>query len=129
MIHDREAHDDVLAILDAEGAPERVIFSCFSGDAAMARRCADSGYVMSFAGNVTFGGAGDCGGGGGARQSDPGGDRRAVPELGAEPGEEERACPGRAHAGAVAELRQMDVAELCAAGRGHGRAVYGPWSD
>lgn len=54
MIHDREAHDDVLSVLENEGAPERVIFHCFSGDADFARRCADRGYVMSFAGNVTF---------------------------------------------------------------------------
>jgi TatD DNase family protein len=54
MIHDREAHDDVLRVLASEGAPERVIFHCFSGDADFARRCADRGYVMSFAGNVTF---------------------------------------------------------------------------
>ncbi|HWC35789.1 MAG TPA: TatD family hydrolase [Mycobacteriales bacterium] len=54
MIHDREAHDDVLRVLADEGAPERVIFHCFSGDADFARRCADRGYVMSFAGNVTF---------------------------------------------------------------------------
>lgn len=58
MIHDREAHEDVFALLEAEGAPERVIFHCFSGDAAMARRCAEAGYVMSFAGNVTFASAG-----------------------------------------------------------------------
>ncbi|MGF7237135.1 MAG: TatD family hydrolase, partial [Frankia sp.] len=54
VIHDREAHDDVLAILAAEGAPERVVFHAFSGGADLARRCADAGYVMSFAGNVTF---------------------------------------------------------------------------
>ena len=54
VIHDREAHDDVLRILDEEGAPEKTIFHCFSGDAAMARVCADHGYTMSFAGNVTF---------------------------------------------------------------------------
>lgn len=54
MIHDREAHDDVLRVLDSEGSPEQVIFHCFSGDADFARRCADRGYVMSFAGNVTF---------------------------------------------------------------------------
>jgi TatD DNase family protein len=54
MIHDREAHDDVLRVLESEGAPQRVIFHCFSGDAGFARRCADRGYVMSFAGNVTF---------------------------------------------------------------------------
>ena len=54
MIHDRDAHDDVLRVLDSEGAPDRVVFHCFSGDAAFARRCAERGYVMSFAGNVTF---------------------------------------------------------------------------
>ncbi|MGA5423539.1 TatD family hydrolase [Streptomyces lavendulocolor] len=54
VIHDREAHDDVLRILAEEGAPERTVFHCYSGDAAMARICADAGYYMSFAGNVTF---------------------------------------------------------------------------
>jgi len=54
VIHDRDAHEDVLRILDEEGAPERTVFHCFSGDAAMARVCADKGYFMSFAGNVTF---------------------------------------------------------------------------
>lgn len=54
VIHDRDAHEDVLEILDRDGPPERVIFHCFSGDAAMAKRCAAAGYVMSFAGNVTF---------------------------------------------------------------------------
>ncbi|MBA2310284.1 MAG: TatD family hydrolase [Pseudonocardiales bacterium] len=54
MIHDREAHEDVLSILESEGAPDDVVLHCFSGDAAMARRCADAGYLMSFAGVVTF---------------------------------------------------------------------------
>ena len=54
MIHDRDAHDAVMRVLDAEGAPDRVVFHCFSGDAAFARRCAERGYVMSFAGNITF---------------------------------------------------------------------------
>jgi TatD DNase family protein len=54
MIHDRDAHEDTLRILTEEGPPERVVFHAFSGDAAMAKTCADSGYFMSFAGNVTF---------------------------------------------------------------------------
>ena len=54
MIHDRDAHDDVLRVLDEEGAPGTVVFHCFSGDAAMARTCVDAGYVLSFAGPVTF---------------------------------------------------------------------------
>ncbi|MDJ0460495.1 TatD family hydrolase [Streptomyces sp. H27-C3] len=54
VIHDRDAHADVLRVLDEEGAPERTVFHCYSGDAAMAEICARKGYFMSFAGNVTF---------------------------------------------------------------------------
>ncbi|GAA2559971.1 TatD family hydrolase [Streptomyces koyangensis] len=54
VIHDREAHADVLRILREEGAPDRTVFHCFSGDADMAKTCADHGYYMSFAGNITF---------------------------------------------------------------------------
>ena len=54
VIHDREAHEDVLRILAEQGPPDRVVFHCFSGDERMARQCADAGYVMSFAGNLTF---------------------------------------------------------------------------
>ena len=54
MIHDRDAHEDVLRILAEQGPPDRVVFHCFSGDERMARQCAEAGYVMSFAGNLTF---------------------------------------------------------------------------
>ncbi len=54
VIHDRDAHDDVVRVLREEGAPDRVVFHCFSGDAALARVCADAGWFMSFAGPVTF---------------------------------------------------------------------------
>jgi len=54
VIHDRDAHDDVLAVLDDEGAPERTVMHCFSGDAAFARECLDRGAYLSFAGTVTF---------------------------------------------------------------------------
>ncbi|MBL1082075.1 TatD family hydrolase [Streptomyces actinomycinicus] len=54
VIHDRDAHADVLRILAEEGAPERTVFHCYSGDADMAGICAREGYFMSFAGNVTF---------------------------------------------------------------------------
>ena len=59
VIHDRDSHDDVIAVLLDEGAPDRVVFHCFSGDAAMARVCADHGWFMSFAGVITFGTAED----------------------------------------------------------------------
>jgi TatD DNase family protein len=54
QIHDRNAHEDVLRILREEGAPAVTVFHCFSGDVAMARECAEHGYYMSFAGNITF---------------------------------------------------------------------------
>ena len=54
VIHDRDAHDEVLRVLLDEGAPDRVVFHCFSGDVAMARTCAEHGFYLSFAGPVTF---------------------------------------------------------------------------
>lgn len=59
VIHDREAHADILGVLAEEGPPESVILHCFSGDAELAKSCADAGYAMSFAGNVTFKNAGE----------------------------------------------------------------------
>lgn len=54
-IHDRDAHDDVVRILDEEGWPARVIFHCFSGDAGFARRCLSQDATwLSFAGNITY---------------------------------------------------------------------------
>jgi TatD DNase family protein len=58
VIHDRDAHDDVLRVLADEGAPEHTVLHCFSGDAGFARACIERGYVLSFAGTLTFGNAG-----------------------------------------------------------------------
>jgi TatD DNase family protein len=58
IIHDREAHADVLRVLDEEGAPEVVVLHCFSGDADFAAECVRRGYLLSFAGTVTFASAG-----------------------------------------------------------------------
>jgi TatD DNase family protein len=54
VIHDRDAHDEILRVLDEEGAPERWVMHCFSGDADFARRCLDRGAYLSYAGTVTF---------------------------------------------------------------------------
>src|SRR4029453_10995132 len=54
VIHDRDAHEDVLRVVDDEGAPDRWVMHCFSGDADFARRCLDRGAHLSFAGTVTF---------------------------------------------------------------------------
>ena len=54
VIHDRDSHDDVLSVLLEVGAPEKTVFHCFSGDAEMAKICIERGYILSFAGTVTF---------------------------------------------------------------------------
>lgn len=54
VIHDRDAHEDVLRVLEEVGAPEKTIFHCYSGDLEMAKHCVARGYVLSFAGTVTF---------------------------------------------------------------------------
>ena len=54
VIHDRDAHRAVLDLLIEEGAPEKTIFHCYSGDAEMARECIENGYILSFAGTLTF---------------------------------------------------------------------------
>lgn len=54
VIHDRDSHEDVLSVLLEVGAPEKVVFHCFSGDVEMAKICIDRGYVLSFAGTLTF---------------------------------------------------------------------------
>jgi TatD DNase family protein len=54
VIHDRDSHDDVLSVLLEVGAPEKTIFHCFSGDLAMAKICVERGYILSFAGTLTF---------------------------------------------------------------------------
>lgn len=54
VIHDRDAHAEVLRVLDEEGPPATVVMHCFSGDAEFARACVRRGFVLSFAGTVTF---------------------------------------------------------------------------
>jgi TatD DNase family protein len=54
VIHDRDAHDDILAVLDSQGRPPRIVMHCFSGDDQFARACLDRGAYLSFAGTITF---------------------------------------------------------------------------
>jgi hypothetical protein len=67
VIHCRDAWDDCLEILEDQGAPDRVVMHCFSGDLEVTRRCAEAGWYLSFAGNVTFRNAEDAA----ARQRPP----------------------------------------------------------
>jgi TatD DNase family protein len=129
MIHDREAHEDVLRLLDEEGAPEQVVFHCFSGDEVMAKRCADAGYVMSFAGNVTFANAQPLRDAAAAAPADLILVETDAPFLTPVPHRGKPNSPAMvAHTlRCIAEVKQLDVAELCAAIAATGERVFGPW--
>ena len=131
MIHDRDAHDDVLDILAQQGAPEHVIFHCFSGDAEIAKRCADAGYVMSFAGNVTFPNAGDLREAAAAAPAELILVETDAPYLTPVPNRGRMNAPAQvAHTlRAIAEVKRLDVAELCAVIMATGERVFGPWGD
>jgi TatD DNase family protein len=130
VIHDRDAHEDVLRILAADGPPEHVIFHCFSGDAAMAKRCAEAGYVMSFAGNVTFSSAQPLRDAAAAAPADLILAETDAPFLTPVPNRGRPNSPAMvAHTlRAIAEVKQMDVAKLCAAVTATGERVFGPWA-
>lgn len=129
VIHDREAHADVLKILEEEGPPDRVVFHCFSGDAEMARICAASGYFISFAGNVTFKNAAELRDA--ARVTPPESllVETDAPFMAPVP---HRGKPNAPYlvphtVRALAGIKDIDVDELCAAIAANGERVFGPW--
>ena len=129
IIHDRDAHADVLRVLDEEGAPDVVVLHCFSGDADFAAECVRRGHLLSFAGTVTFASA------------------TALREAAAvTPPEQllvETDAPyltpvpyrGRPNASylipltmrALAETTGTDLDALCAAVSANGERAFGPW--
>ena len=127
MIHDRDAHDDVVRVLLDEGAPDRVVFHCFSGGADLARTCAEHGWTASFAGTLTF--------------KNAAGLREAAALLPEELLLVETDAPfltpapyrGRPNAPylvphtvrALAQVRDRDLEALCAALDANGRRVFG----
>jgi TatD DNase family protein len=129
MIHDREAHEDVLRILDEEGPPERVVFHCFSGDAAMAKRCAEAGYLMSFAGNITFSSARQLRDAAAAAPLELILVETDAPFLTPVPNRGKPNSPAMvAHTlRAIAEIKGVAVAEMCAAVTAAGERAFGPW--
>ena len=130
QIHDRDAHDGVLQVLAEEGAPERTVFHCFSGDAAMARFCAEQGWYLSFAGTLTF--------------KNAAGLREAARSVPLEQVLVETDAPylapaphrGRANAGylvpltvrCLAEVVGRDLAEVCEQLDATSERLYGPWN-
>ena len=129
MIHDREAHDDVLRILAEEGPPDKVVFHCFSGDEQMAKRCAEAGYVMSFAGNLTFASAQNLRDAAAAAPADLLLVETDAPFLTPVPHRGKPNSPALVShtARRLAEVKDMDLAELCAMVTATGERVFGPW--
>ncbi len=131
MIHDRDAHEDVLAILLEQSPPPSVVFHCFSGDAELAKRCAEAGYVMSFAGNLTFPSAANLREAAAVAPAELILVETDAPFLTPVPNRGRENAPAQvAHTlRAVAEVKGMDVAELCATVMATGERVFGPWRD
>jgi TatD DNase family protein len=129
VIHDRDAHAEVLRVLDAEGAPETVVLHCFSGDAEFARDCVTRGYVLSFAGTVTFANAAALREAATVTPVDQLLVETDAPYLTPTP------YRGRPNASylipltvrAVADVKRLDPEMLCAAISTTGDRVFGPW--
>lgn len=127
VIHDRDAHDDVLRILAEEGPPEAVVFHCYSGDAHMAEVCSEAGYYMSFAGNVTFQNAHDLRAAATVAPSELLLVETDAPFLTPVP---HRGKPNASYlvpltVRAIAELKGQDVDRLCATITANGERVFG----
>jgi TatD DNase family protein len=129
MIHDREAHADVLRILEEEGPPPRVVFHCFSGDVPMAKRCAEAGYVMSFAGNLTFANAQPLRDAAAAAPPDLLLAETDAPFLTPVPKRGRPNSPAMAAytVRCLAEVKGMDLAELCDTITATADRAFGPW--
>ncbi|HEX6969779.1 MAG TPA: TatD family hydrolase [Micromonosporaceae bacterium] len=129
VIHDRDAHADVLRVLDEEGAPDTVVLHCFSGDADFAAECVRRGYLLSFAGTVTFRSAGALREAAQATPVDQLLVETDAPYLTPMP------YRGRPNASYLvpltvrflAETTGTDLDELCAAISATGERVFGPW--
>jgi len=119
----------VLEVLERDGAPERTVFHCFSGDAELARRCVDQGWYLSFSGSVTFSSARDLR----AALHEVPLDRLLLesdaPYLAPHPHRGRPNAPYlvAATARAVAAELGVGLAQLCAAVSATSEDLYGPW--
>jgi TatD DNase family protein len=129
VIHDRDAHADILRVLDDEGAPDEVVMHCFSGDEAFAIECVRRGYILSFAGTVTFASAHNLRDA--ARVTPPG---QMLVETDA-PYLTPMPFRGRPNGSylipltvrGLAHTTGTDLDDLCAAISATGERVFGPW--
>ncbi|HEY0696914.1 MAG TPA: TatD family hydrolase [Micromonospora sp.] len=130
VIHDRDAHADVLRVLDAEGAPDTVVLHCFSGDEEFAVECVRRGYLLSFAGTVTFASAHALRAAAAVTPLDQILVETDAPYLTPAP------YRGRPNASylipltvrTLAETTGADLDELCATISATGERVFGPWA-
>src|SRR5262245_18813485 len=129
VIHDRDAHADILRVLDEEGAPDGVVMHCFSGDAEFARACVERGFLLSFAGTVTFANAQNLRD---AAEVTPAGHilvETDAPFLTPMP---YRSRPNASYlipltVRFLAGTTGIELAELCAAISANGERAFGPW--
>jgi TatD DNase family protein len=129
VIHDRDAHADVLRVLDDSGAPEQVVLHCFSGDADFAAECVRRGYVLSFAGTVTFKNAPHLRAAAALTPLDQLLVETDAPYLTPMP------YRGRPNASylipltvrALAQAKGVSLVEMCQAISANGERVFGPW--
>ena len=129
VIHDRDAHEEILRVLEDEGAPERTVLHCFSGDTDFAKACVERGYVLSFAGTLTFGNAGYLREAAACAPLDQLLVETDAPFLTPVP---HRGRPNASRlvpytVRALAEVTGVGLAELCAALTATAERVFGPW--
>src|SRR4051794_18941754 len=130
VIHDRDAHADVLRVLDDEGAPDTVVLHCFSGDAGFAAECVRRGYHLSFAGTVTFASATALREAAALTPTDQIMVETDAPYLTPVP---HRGRPNASYLipltmRSLAATRGGDLDELCAAIAANGTRVFGSWA-
>jgi TatD DNase family protein len=129
VVHDRDAHADILRVLDEEGAPARVVMHCFSGDADFAAECAKRGFLLSFAGTVTFHNARSLREAAAVTPLDGLLVETDAPFLTPMP---YRGRPNRSYlipltVRALAEITGADLETLCEAISVNGERAFGPW--
>lgn len=129
QIHDRDAHADVIDVLERDGAPELTVFHCFSGDAGMARLCAERGWYLSFAGTVTFKNARDLHAAVAVTPLSHVLIETDSPFLTPHPHRGAPNAPAQAAhtVRAVAGLLERDLEDVCQAVWDTSHSIYGPW--
>jgi TatD DNase family protein len=129
VIHDRDAHEEILRVLEDEGAPEHTVFHCFSGDSRFAKACVERGYLLSFAGTLTFGNAGYLREAAALTPVDQLLVETDAPFLTPMP---HRGRPNASRlvphtVRALAEVTGVELEQLCHALTGTAERVFGPW--